>query len=143
VEDIHIMRLVKRMGYTAQVMLSRGEVSCRMYRSYREAVSGFSRSMFAFFGGSGAALLLFTLFSTLGAGFVWAGLGTVWGFAYLGMAAWMRVMILLQSRQPVLKVLLLAPVMQLSFVWMVIHSFRMRIRGFHTWKERTIQFKGI
>lgn len=143
VEDIHIIRLVKRLGYTAQVMLSRGEVSCRMYRGYREAVSGLSRSMFAFFGGSGATLFLFTIFSTLGVVFVWLGLGPVWGFTYLGMAAGMRIMIQVMSHQPVLRVLLLAPVIQLTFLRMVILSFRMRFRGTHTWKERTIQFKGL
>jgi hypothetical protein len=47
------------------------------------------------------------------------------------------------SRQPVIFLILLSPLIQLSFVWMVIQSFRMKIRGTNTWKERTIQFKGI
>jgi len=39
-------------------MLSSGEVECRMYRGYGEAIGGMTRSVFAFFGGSGVVLLL-------------------------------------------------------------------------------------
>lgn len=143
VEDIHIMRLVKRMGYTADTLLSRGEISCRMYTNYREAVFGFTRSMFTFFGGSGVVLFLFTLFTTLGVGFVWFGISPQAAGIYLAMAGLMRLMIHHLSRQPVLLLLLLSPLIQITFVWMVLHSFRMKIRGTNTWKERTIKFKGI
>jgi chlorobactene glucosyltransferase len=143
VEDIHIIRMVKRMGYVAQTLLSRGEISCKMYGSYREGIVGFSRSMFAFFGGSGPGMVLFTLFSTLGVVFVWMGMSPAMALAYLGSAALMRILIQILSRQPVLRVFLLSPLVQLSFVWMVIHSIRMKIRGTSIWKERTIQFKGI
>ncbi|MGW8316601.1 MAG: glycosyltransferase family 2 protein, partial [Bacteroidales bacterium] len=90
VEDIHIMRLVKRMGYTADTVLSRGEISCRMYTNYRDAVAGFTRSMFAFFGGSRLALILFTLFTTAGVVFVWFGLSPLAALIYLALAALMR-----------------------------------------------------
>lgn len=143
VEDIHIMRLVKRMGYTADTVLSRGEISCRMYTDYRNAVSGFTRSMFAFFGGSRLALILFTLFSTAGVVFVWFGISPMAALIYLALAALMRLVIHYLSRQPVMLLLLLSPLIQGSFVWMVLQSFRMKIRGTHTWKERAIQFKGI
>jgi chlorobactene glucosyltransferase len=143
VEDIHIMRWVKRMGYRADTLLSRGEISCRMYEKYRDAVFGFTRSMFAFFGGSGATLLLFTIFTTLGVLFVGFGFSLVAAVIYLAVAALMRLLIHYLSRQPALLLLLLSPLIQVSFVWMVVQSFRMKIRGTNTWKERTIQFKGI
>jgi chlorobactene glucosyltransferase len=143
VEDIHIMRLVKRMGYTAQTLLGRDDISCRMYTSYRDAVFGFTRSMFAFFGGSAATMLLFTLFSTAGVLFVWLGISPGAAVAYLGLAALMRGLVQLLSRQSGPWLLLLSPLIQGSFVWMVIQSFRMKIRGTNTWKERTIQFRGI
>jgi len=143
VEDIHIMRLVKRMGYAADTLLSRGEISCRMYGSYRDAVFGFTRSMFAFFGGSGLALVLFTLFTTAGVVFMWTGISFTAAWIYLAAAALMRLTIHHLSRQQVLRLLLLSPLIQVSFVWMVLQSFRMKIRGTNTWKERVIQFKGI
>jgi len=142
VEDIHIMRLMKRMGYTTQTLLGRGEISCRMYNSYRDAIFGFTRSMFAFFGGSGLVMVLFALFSTLGVVFVWLGMSATLALLYLLLAAVMRIVILRLSRQPVWPLLPLAPVIQLSFIRMVIGSFRMKRKGTHSWKDRTIQFQG-
>ena len=45
VEDIHIIRKVKKMGYLSQTLLSRGEVSCRMYSSFKEGIFGFTRNI--------------------------------------------------------------------------------------------------
>ncbi len=143
VEDIHIIRLMKRMGYPTQTLLSRGEISCRMYERYRDAIFGFTRSMFAFFGGSGLTMVLFTLFSSLGVVFVWLGMSAGFALLYLAMAAVMRIMILILSRQPVWPLAVISPVIHFSFIRMVIGAFRMKFRGTHTWKDRTIQFKGI
>ena len=143
VEDIHIIRLIKKMGYTAETLLSRGEVSCRMYTGYADAIFGFTRSMFAFFGGSGIALFFFTLFTTLGFVFVWTGMTWSWMVVYLMMVLLLRALVGAMSSQPVLRTLLLSPLVQASFVWIVIHSFRKKYRGKNTWKGRVIQFKGI
>jgi chlorobactene glucosyltransferase len=143
VEDIHIIRKVKKMGYLAQTLLSRGEVSCRMYGSYKEGIFGFTRSMFAFFGGSGIALFLFTLFSTFGLGFVWLGMSFDWAMIYLFLSLLTRILILIMSYQPVIISLFLFPLMQVSFVWIVLQAFRMRRRGTNTWKGRIIKFRGI
>ena len=88
-------------------------------------------------------MLLFTLFSTAGVLFVWLGISPGAAVAYLGLAALMRSLVQLLSRQSGPWLLLLSPLIQGSFVWMVIQSFRMKIRGTNTWKERTIQFRGI
>jgi len=143
VEDIHIMRHIKRMGYKGHTVLSRGEVECRMYNNFREGIHGFTRSMFAFFGGSGIALTLFTVLTTLGFLFVW--LGTTWFYAviYLAVALLLRIIVAGMSRQPVLWIALLAPLQQVSFVIMVIKSFRLRYSGKNLWKGRTIEFKGV
>lgn len=143
VEDIHIIRRVKEMGYLAQTLLSRGEISCRMYHSYEEGIFGFTRSMFAFFGGSGLILFLFTFFSTFGLLFVWLGMSMEWALVYLSLAALMRLLILVLSYQPIVISLFLFPLMQLSFVWIVIQAFLLKARGTNTWKGRTIKFKGI
>ena len=143
VEDIHIIRRVKKMGYLSQTLLSRGEISCRMYESYRDGVFGFTRSMFAFFGGSGLTMFLFTIFSTFGVVFVWFGFSARLALIYLVGSILMRSVISILSRQPLLLSLLVAPLFQASFIWMVIQSFRMKWKGENSWKGRTIQFKGI
>ncbi len=142
VEDIHIFRLVKRMGYAAHTVLSRGEISCRMYRNLKEGIIGFTRSVFAFFGGSGTILLLFTLFTTFGVFFVWAGMGLLYALIYLALALLLRALVAVVSVQPVLVGTLLSPLIQISFVRIVIRAFIFRARGKNVWKGRTIQFKG-
>lgn len=143
VEDIHIFRIVKQMGYTAHTVLSRGEISCRMYRSMKEGIFGFTRSVFAFFGGSGVALAIFTLLTTFGILFVWLGMGPLYAWIYLALTILLRALVAMLSLQPVAVTTLLAPLIQLSFVWIVIRSFQLRAGGKNTWKGRTIQFKGI
>jgi chlorobactene glucosyltransferase len=143
VEDIHIVRKVKAMGYRAQTLLSRGEISCRMYDSFRSGVAGFTRSVFAFFGGSALIMILFTLFTTFGFLLVWLGLSLPWALAYLIVSAMLRMGIFRLSRQPVVSLLFLSPLIQCSFLWIVITSLRLRFRGENTWKGRTIKFKGI
>lgn len=143
VEDIHVIRKVKKMGYLSQTLLSRGEISCRMYESYRDGVFGFTRSMFAFFGGSGITMFLFTLFSTFGPVFVWIGFSPQLALIYLLASVFLRTVISILSRQPLLLSLMTAPLFQVSFIWMVIQSFRMKWKGENSWKGRIIQFKGI
>lgn len=143
VEDIHIMRSIKRMGYAGHAILSGGEVECRMYGNFSEGIYGFTRSMFAFFGGSGIALILYTIFTTVGFLFVWLGMSYFYAVVYLITAYLLRIIVALMSRQPALWVALLAPLLQLSFVVVVIESFRLRSVGKNIWKGRTINFKGI
>ncbi len=142
VEDIHIIRKVKQMGYLADTLLSGGEISCRMYRSFQEGVKGFTRSMFTFFGGSGVTVLIFALFSTFGFLFVWLGISPRVALIYICMAMCMRTLIFLLSKQPVLISLLLSPLMQGSFLWILVTAFSLRTRGLNTWKGRVIKFKG-
>lgn len=143
VEDIHIMRKIKKMGYTGHTILSGGEIECRMYTSYFEGINGFTRSMFAFFGGSGIILILFTIFTTLGFLFVWLGISFYYSLIYLFIALLLRIIVALMSRQTVLLTALFSPVQQISFVIMVVQSFRLRSRGKNIWKGRTIEYKGI
>jgi len=48
-EDIHISKMVKKHGYKFMVFDGSGNINCRMYRSYRDLIRGFSKFMFAAF----------------------------------------------------------------------------------------------
>ena len=50
VDDIDLARRVARAGLVYRVVDATNVVSCRMYRSGREAVAGFSKNLFAAFG---------------------------------------------------------------------------------------------
>jgi glycosyltransferase involved in cell wall biosynthesis len=142
VEDIHIIRKIKSLGYRAHTMLSSGEVECRMYSSYRDGIDGFTRSLFTFFGGSGITLLVFVIFTTFGWLFVAIGMSWMLAFIYLSIAWLLRVMVSIASRQPVFWNMILQPLQQLTFIIMVVKSFGRRFRGVNTWKGRIIQFEG-
>lgn len=50
IEDIASIRLVKKSGFKADVLLGGNSIFCRMYRSKQEALSGFSKNLYAGFG---------------------------------------------------------------------------------------------
>jgi len=141
VEDIRIIRTMKAMGYRTHTLLSSGEVACRMYRGFGEAVAGFTRSMFAFFGGSGLVLFLFMLFTTFGVVFVGLSLGWIAAAIYLAIAGLLRTLVALMGRQPVWMSIVLAPLQQAAFVIMVTEAFRRRAQKQNTWKGRAIRFE--
>lgn len=63
VEDIQIARLIKQKGLNLSVKLGNSDIFCRMYRSRAEAISGFSRNIHQYFGGSRLWLSIFVLIS--------------------------------------------------------------------------------
>jgi glycosyltransferase involved in cell wall biosynthesis len=65
VEDIRISRLMKKNKLRTATMLSGGQISCRMYEGYRQALNGFSKNIGQFFGNSMLWMLFFTLMTTL------------------------------------------------------------------------------
>ena len=140
VEDMAIIRLMKVQQLKVHTMLSSGEVECRMYTGFGEAIGGMTRSVFAFFGGSGLVLLLFTVFTTFGFLFVWLGLSWQWMVLYLALTWLMRMLVAAMSRQPLFWNAVLQPVQQASFVVLVVEAFRRRFRARNTWKGREIKF---
>jgi chlorobactene glucosyltransferase len=141
VEDMKIIRMMKRERCRVHTMLSSGEVECRMYESFGEAVGGLTRSMFAFFGGSRIVLLLYTIFTTFGFIFVGLGISWLWSVAYLIITWIMRMLVTFVSRQSMFWNALLQPLQQITFVIIVIEAFRRRFRMKNIWKGRVINFE--
>lgn len=142
VEDIHISRTMKSQGYKIDTLLSDGTVQCRMYHGYGDALLGFTRYTYAFFGGSTFAMVMYTLLGTFG--FLFVAFGWSWTMAwfYLGTTILLRTIIAVSSRQFWLWNLLLAPLQQLSLLIIVVESIRKKLQKRNTWKGRTIEYKG-
>jgi len=66
VEDIEIARLLKRRRFSVACVMGSGDICCRMYHSYNEAIMGFAKNVRSFFGGSWLVTILFWLVTTLG-----------------------------------------------------------------------------
>jgi chlorobactene glucosyltransferase len=146
VEDILISRWIKKQGLKIDVKISEKNLRCRMYTGYRAALSGFSRSLFQFFGGSVVATLLFTLITT-GAWTLWLfppsnlPLGSWGGFLCLFLAWNLRLLIAVKLGLNLIQGLILGPLQQLSWLGMVTLALFRRFRGKNVWKNRTIVFK--
>jgi chlorobactene glucosyltransferase len=52
VEDMYIMKLVKRLNLKTAACLANGLIKCRMYQSYKEGLLGFSKNLMAGFNNS-------------------------------------------------------------------------------------------
>ncbi len=66
VEDIAIARFLKKQNSKIACLTGERRIRCRMYTSYQEAINGFSKNVFMFFGNMPVLAFLFLVFSALG-----------------------------------------------------------------------------
>lgn len=135
VEDIATIRLFKTLGQRTAVLLGGKEISCRMYTGFRQAMAGFSKNVFRFFGGSRTLAFLFAATTT--ATPIYLFFMEMRGAAWTSVAAilLLRISVSLASGQSAVCNLLLAPLQQAVF-WMLL--FRALCRKRLTWKGRSI-----
>ena len=138
VEDIAIFRLMKSKGYKVETLLGNYSISCRMYHSWDDAVQGFSKNVFEYFGGSRLLAILFGIITTFGFIFVIWGLPIVYLLVYFSMAAILRIAVSIASRQNVFYNLILAPLQQLSFLYITFKALILQKKKATQWKGRNI-----
>jgi chlorobactene glucosyltransferase len=138
VEDIRIIRMMKKQRNSVSVLLSAGQISCRMYQGYRDGVDGFSKNIHAFFGKNWLILLLFIILTTLGPFSVWLAFSFKTMLVYLAALSIFSVLISGQSRQSVWKNLILMPFQQCSVVIISIIAAYRQFTGRFSWKGRKI-----
>lgn len=138
VEDIIIFRKLKQLGIKGHTILSNGQVKCRMYKGFREAIEGFSKNVFEFFGNSSLLTVFMALLTTFGFVPVYLGLGPEFAIAWLACVILVRLLVAYASRQSILQSILLLPLQQLAFFLVILAAIRVRIRGRSTWKGRTV-----
>lgn len=66
VEDISISKFYKRQKIKIACLIGEERIQCRMYNSYKDALNGFSKNIFMFFGNSPIMAFIFWAFVTLG-----------------------------------------------------------------------------
>ncbi len=137
VEDIHISRYYKRSGYRIACVTGNSDISCTMYDTYDQAMEGFSKNVFAFFGNSVVAGLLFWVITF--SGIVWM-LVLPWYAAliYLAALAATRLMISVTSRQSVWTNLRMHYIQLWTLGQLMFKSIHHQRNKNYTWKGRTI-----
>jgi len=138
-EDIVIARYMKKKGLRTHTLLSRHQVKCRMYRSFREAVRGFSRTMIAFFGGYSLLTLLYAIITTFGVIPIWVGLGIPAAVIYLAATLLIRILVSIAGKQNVLLNFVTAPLQQMVFLIIAIKAIYNKTRKKTIWKGRLVE----
>ncbi|MBC8053958.1 MAG: glycosyltransferase [Sphingobacteriaceae bacterium] len=139
VEDIEIMKLVKAYQYKAEALLANGYISCRMYKSYTEAVDGFSKNLLAGFNYNIPGLICYLLLIIVGPIFIALLLNYSLLFFAISLIVLTRIMISLASGQNVLSNLFLHPLQMFSLVLISVISIRKYLTKKTNWKGRIIE----
>ncbi len=137
VEDVAISRYYKRTKIRIACIIGARRVQCRMYRSYHEALNGFAKNIFAFFGNVPALAFLFWSFATLG----WIPVAIAhlqYLPLYVGTAILIQVGYALVSRQHLLFTLLLFPAHLLFMLHVMGKALIDKKRAKQLWKGRNI-----
>ncbi len=139
VEDIMIMKVMKKLGFRTATLLGNNQIICRMYHGYKDALQGFSRNIVDFFGGSIFILVLYNFVTTFGLVIIAIGWNIYFSIAYLIILLTMRIFVSWLGKQSIIgNILYMLPV-QISQLAISFLSIRNRMRGLILWKGRKIK----
>lgn len=138
VEDIKIARDFKEKGIKVACITGIEEVSCRMYRSYREGISGFSKNMVTFFGNSYLLAFIFWSLTTLSLFFVpyYGDLTSI--VLYFSLFLGTKILFSITSRQNVFLNVILTLPQHITMFIILIQSFINLFTKKQQWKGRPI-----
>jgi glycosyltransferase involved in cell wall biosynthesis len=140
VEDIEIVKSIKRKGYVAITLLSNGQIKCRMYDNYKEGVEGFSKNVTAFFGNSILLTVLFAIITSFGIFIILFTFNYIFLAAYIILSVLLRIIVSILSRQSVLINILLGIPQQITFIVVVIKAIYNKSVKYGNWKGRPIRY---
>jgi glycosyltransferase involved in cell wall biosynthesis len=137
VEDMAIIRNLKQNGHHVQTYLGRN-VECNMYEHLSQAIEGFTKNIFVFFGNSILLTILYALLITLAPLFIMLFLPMWTWIIYAVLILTMRINISLASLQPVFQNLLYLVPQQIVLLMIIGKAGYNRILGRLLWKGRNV-----
>jgi len=137
-EDVEIMKTVKSAGYNGETLLANGMISCRMYKSYKAAVNGFSKSALGGFNNSVAASLCYLTIFMGGPMIILATLNLNLIFFMMSLIILSRVMISLSASQKIWLNIVLHPVQMINLTLIVLLSVQRHLTKTNEWKGRRL-----
>lgn len=137
VEDIKIARHFKKEKLKIACLTGEKRIQCRMYQSFNEAVKGFTKNVFMFFGNVPLLAFLFWVFSAFGFIPVWLALPQflTYYFAVLGSVLLLYSLV---GRQNSVINLLLFPFHLLFLTTILGKAIKVKKNKKLEWKERNI-----
>lgn len=137
VEDIAIARFFKKQKLKIACLTGEKRIMCRMYSSYKEAVNGFSKNVFMFFGNKPVLAVLFWLFSAIGFVPVLSAISQFIAYYFLALVVILLVYSSV-SRQNIGLSLILFPFHMLVFMRIIAKALLTMKYKRLEWKERNI-----
>lgn len=139
VEDIAIARYFKRNKIKVACLTGDENISCRMYENIHDAIDGFAKNVFHFFGNSMILTIIFWIINTLGFIPVLLSFNDLFLIAYFSVMLGSRILVSVISRQPVLmNILFLIPQnLTLGFIIYKAIIYRMN-KQVYRWKGREV-----
>ena len=138
VEDIAIVRLFKQKNLASDTRLGDYDISCRMYVGLDDAVEGFTKNIFQFFGNSILATISFGIITTIAPFILYFTMGVWWLTAYIAGIVSIRFFVSLASKQSVVQNVLLIFPQHMVFLLIIIKGLINSKRKKLIWKGRNI-----
>jgi glycosyltransferase involved in cell wall biosynthesis len=137
-EDIEISRYFKKERKRIATLTGDSSIRCFMYNNLNDAINGFSKNVFYFFGNSPIITIIFAILTTLTP--LWLSLfnGAIAGLVSIGMIILMRVFVSLSSKQSVFENLLYLVYQQFVFLRIIGKAAANRKKRVEIWKGRNI-----
>ena len=150
-EDVHITKKTKEMGYSYMIFDGRKIISCRMYRNFRQVLTGYSRFLFSAFDYNiymmSIVLILVTLIFLMP--YIFFPLGLIiyhWPreillsiIAQIGIVSLIRLINALRFKEKIFDILL-SPLSIVYLILMAFNSFfQSKFGNGIYWKGRTYQ----
>lgn len=126
-KDVEIMRLVKAYQLNAETLLANGFIACRIYKSFREAINDFSKTLLRAFNFNIAGLICYLLLVVVGPIFIALYLNSSLVLFAVTLIVLTRVMISLQSKQSVLLNIVMHPLQILTLVLAALIAIKRKI----------------
>ncbi len=138
VEDIAILKEFKKRRLKRATLLGEDDIRCSMYDTLEEAINGFSKNVFHFFGGSRLLTIFFALVTTIGPFWIFIEDGCIWGIMYMFLIVLIRFFTSLSSRQSSLWNIMLQIPQQGVFLVIIIKALLSYQQKYIIWKGRNV-----
>lgn len=137
VEDIAISRFYKSRNIKTACIIGEERIQCRMYHSYKDALNGFSKNIFMFFGNEPVLAFLFWAFGLLGIVPIIL-FDKYLLFPYLLGVLLIQVLYAITCKQSMITTILYFPANLFFMLRVMIKALIVRKQKDYTWKGRNI-----
>jgi len=138
VEDIAILHYFKEKKLKVATLLGDESIRCNMYNNLHEAIEGFSKNIFEFFGGSTLMTIFFGIITISSPAYLYIFNGLTESLLYIIFVVFIRVFISLASNQSVIKNTLLIIPQYFVFVCIIYTAIINKKNKSFKWKNRNI-----